>query len=198
MERKRIFITGASGTGKTTLARWISNRYSKPFISSSAKKVWPKFGIADHRDAIVKSYNSEEFCWGYQSRIFVDRQNSISLHENFVTDRSPFDNFAYMMTQGGELMSNELTQKMAEALGSLFEPGDLVLFLRFNELTELKDDSYRLFNKHAQYMADGAIDTVIRQNLIKHKDRVRVIHLTMWDWEKRLEYLKSPGIWESK
>jgi len=48
---KRIMITGASGVGKTTLASHISEQYDLPFVTSSAKAIWPRFGFKNHQEA---------------------------------------------------------------------------------------------------------------------------------------------------
>jgi len=36
----KIFLSGCSGTGKTTLANYISARFNIPFIEGSSKPLW--------------------------------------------------------------------------------------------------------------------------------------------------------------
>lgn len=182
---KRIFITGASGTGKTTLARWISINSGLPFISTSAKEVWPNFGITDHKSAITKSYQNPEFCMKYQWAVFGLRYGATRKKTAFVTDRSPFDIYAHFMLQGGELTDYDRARIFASTVGKGFKFGDLIIFLRFNGDTVLEDDNKRIMNRDTQCIVDGAINTVIEHELIIPKSKVAILEIGDWDLDKR-------------
>lgn len=188
---KRIFITGASGTGKTTLARWISINTRLPFLSTSAKEVWPSFGVKTHREVIQRSFTDMGFCMAYQYSVYELRRGLIQKKDAFVTDRSPFDNYAHYMLQGGQMENYNASRIFASQIGKSFEFGDLVIFIRFNPDTVLEDDGKRMQNRDAQYMIDGAIDTVIKHDLLIPKRKVAILELNTWDLDDRKRIVKK-------
>ena len=51
-EFKRIGFAGPSGIGKTTLAKWISEEYKIPFISSSYSDLIPETKNITHEEMV--------------------------------------------------------------------------------------------------------------------------------------------------
>lgn len=86
----RIAMTGASGTGKTTLAEWIASTYKLPFNPVGARSVAKAMGFDSPYD-VDKFGKREEF----QRRLIIEKLAWEVDHETFVTDRTPFDNLAY-------------------------------------------------------------------------------------------------------
>lgn len=94
---KRIFLSGCSGVGKTTLAKAASELLGIPYVSQSASLVWPKFGITSHADAIEKSQANQEFGYLYQKAIHENRVEGLREYEgDLITDRGVMDNLIYM------------------------------------------------------------------------------------------------------
>jgi len=192
LKYKRIFISGASGVGKTTLAKEISKVFNVPFISTSAKKLWPRYGFIDHRDAIRKSISDKQTCIKYQWDVLYDRRNSLKGEPEFVTDRSPFDNYIYFMNQGGFLFTQDQCGKYARGCRISLELGDIVIFLRFTDDIIIEDDKYRIVNWDFQKMMDGLIETVIKRNMIYHKTMgIPVFEINTWDFEKKMGQVKN-------
>lgn len=90
----RIFISGCSGVGKTTLAKAASGVLGMTYASTSASEVWPEFGIKSHQEAM----NQEpEKAIMYQRRVNDVRVNRLrSLDEDVITDRGMMDNLVYL------------------------------------------------------------------------------------------------------
>ena len=57
----KIFISGVSGVGKTTMAKQISKDYKIPFIEGSSKVLWDKYNIKSHIELIKKTYLEPQF-----------------------------------------------------------------------------------------------------------------------------------------
>src|SRR5688500_16380404 len=86
----RIYLVGAHATGKTTLARWIRDRYGIPMISEVAR------GVLAEMEAQLDSLRSNlELVDRYQLTVF-ERQLEAEAQQTgpFVSDRA-FCNLAY-------------------------------------------------------------------------------------------------------
>jgi nicotinamide riboside kinase len=86
----RIYIVGAHSTGKTTLARWIRDRYGIPMISEVARRV-----LAEMEAQLDALRSNLDLVDRYQMEVF---ERQIEAEENqpgaFVSDRA-FCNLAY-------------------------------------------------------------------------------------------------------
>ncbi len=86
----RIYLVGAHATGKTTLARWIRDRYGMPMISEVAR------GVLAEMEAQLDALRSNlDLVDRYQTEVFV-RQIEAEERQpgSFVSDRA-FCNLAY-------------------------------------------------------------------------------------------------------
>ncbi len=86
----RIYLVGAHSTGKTTLARWIRDRYRVPMISEVAR------GVLAEMEARLDSLRTDVALVNrYQREVFERQIEAESRHEGaFVSDRA-FCNLAY-------------------------------------------------------------------------------------------------------
>lgn len=86
----RIYFVGSHATGKTTLCRFVSQRYGLPMITEVARAV-----LAEMEASLDTLRTDMDLVCEYQQRVF-ERQMAIEkLHNGtFVSDRA-FDNLAY-------------------------------------------------------------------------------------------------------
>jgi len=90
MSARRIYLVGAHSTGKTTLARWIRDRYGLPMISEVARGVLAE--MEEQLDAIRSNLDVVD---RYQTMVFERQLAAEAEHEGpFVSDRA-FCNLAY-------------------------------------------------------------------------------------------------------
>jgi predicted ATPase len=94
MPSLRIAFSGASGTGKTTLANYVSERFEIPICPVGSRSVAKSMGFDNPYD-VDKAGKRAEF----QFKLFADKCNweNEHLESGFVTDRTHFDNLAYCM-----------------------------------------------------------------------------------------------------
>ncbi|HIE70962.1 MAG TPA: hypothetical protein EYP98_12750 [Planctomycetes bacterium] len=82
-EPLRIYLVGAHATGKTTLARWIRDRYHIPMIAEVARGV-----LAEMEEQLQTLRTDIDLVDRYQAAVFtrqIDAENAVD--GSFVSDR---------------------------------------------------------------------------------------------------------------
>jgi nicotinamide riboside kinase len=119
----RIYLVGSHSTGKTTLARWIRDRYGLPMISEVAR------GVLAEMEARLDQIRSDiEVVDRYQTQVF-ERQIAAEREQwgSFVSDRA-FCNLAYAAHHSTVLARLCKDPRFGEYMDSVRE--GLVIFLR--------------------------------------------------------------------
>jgi predicted ATPase len=135
----RIAIAGASGTGKTTLARAISEKYNIPINPVGARSVALEMGFDKPYD-VDKAGKRVEF----QRRLFEAKRDWELAHDEFVTDRCYIDNLTYCVLH----MATELEEGSMDHYVAAMDRYDKVFVLPRFMLQKL-DDGVR--NTSEQY-----------------------------------------------
>lgn len=119
----RIYLVGAHSTGKTTLARWVRDRYGLPMISEVARSV-----LAEMEARLDGLRSDVEAVNRYQAEVFRRQIEAEAQHGgSFVSDRA-FCNLAYAAHHAtilGELAADPMLRRYMESVQS-----GLVFFLR--------------------------------------------------------------------
>lgn len=92
----RINFTGASGVGKTTLAKWLSDKLGIPFVSASYSDLIPETRHIPHEDMI---YMNPQTIFEQDNQALNLRHKNFNLYENYVSDRSHIDSAAYIINK---------------------------------------------------------------------------------------------------
>ncbi len=98
----RIAIAGASGTGKTTLARAISEKYDLPINPVGARSVALEMGFQNPYDVDAAGKRVE-----FQKRLFESKRAWELAHDAFVTDRTYLDNLTYCSLHMAEHLEHD-------------------------------------------------------------------------------------------
>lgn len=119
----RIYLVGAHATGKTTLARYIRDRYGIPMISEVAR------GVLAEMEARLDSLRSDiGLVNHYQQQVFERQLEAESMQEgSFVSDRA-FCNLAYAGQHSTILGRIATDPRLAQYMESV--RSGLVLYLR--------------------------------------------------------------------
>lgn len=133
----KIAISGASGTGKTTLARALAEYYQIPLNPIGARDVARDMGFASPYEVDQAGKRVE-----FQERLFIAKRAwEIEHAGGFVTDRSYLDNLTYCALHMAEHVDQPMVQEFMKAMGKY----DAVLILPCAVFIQL-DDGIRITN----------------------------------------------------
>jgi len=192
----KIFISGVSGTGKTTLAKYISQRYRIPFIEGSSKVLWAKHGITKHSDIIAHSTEDPKWGLDFQTALLNYRGKSIEGFDDFVTDRSPLDSMVYFLLQNAPHLTKDVTDEYFESCKNSYPLGSRQILLELCTEDDMvfENDGMRIDNPHYQMVVNSVF------SLMAGNIPINVDIINYWNWDNRVnivEYLlkKEPILW---
>ena len=174
---KRIAFLGASGTGKTTLAKFISGKYGIPFISGSFSDLVPETRSISHEDMlewdkdvmVTSEYNLLNLRRKSYQKLFRDGEKS------FVTDRSPLDSLAYLIYKLSSKISECEIENFEGCVSNVLRDHIThIIFIPFtNEMVSnwtTEDNHKRITNNYFQWMISRIMAGVIsKYNFTQHK-----------------------------
>lgn len=175
---KRIMLAGPSGIGKTTLAKWISEKTGIEFTSGSVSDLLPDTKDVPHSEMLSKDptelYKEDYQILNLRNKLFKDK------HE-FVSDRSYLDSIAYFLyKQADKIPSCEIEHFISLAGQLLSSQCDLLIVLELHPgdlhkwVTENNDK--RITNNYFQLMISDLMDLSL--SLIGYKNMVSIDYLT--------------------
>lgn len=155
-EPLRIYLVGAHATGKTTLARWIRDRYQVPMIAEVARGV-----LAEMEERLDTLRTDIDLVDRYQAAVFtrqIDAESAVS--GSFVSDRA-FCNLAYAAHHSG-ILGQIFRDPRLEHYMSWVKRG-IVFFLR-PHLELLVDDGVRAGVEWEEVVRiDGMVKLLLEQ-----------------------------------
>lgn len=160
----RIFICGASGAGKSTLAKRLSEELNIPFVDGSSKVLWEKYGITNHLGLITKSTLDPIFGLEFQEELLRHRNQVTQGVTNFVTDRTPIDNWVYFLLQMLPYTTDDQVIHYKETCKASIRPTDFYILLKRPEDTPLEDDHMRIPNRLYQSFVSELFEGIIVGN----------------------------------
>lgn len=182
----KIALTGAGGTGKTTLATHIAEKWKIPYVGSVSRHVFKDLGILNE-DA--QKAMDDTALLALQHAIYKKRNESVTEHQAFVTDRLGLDNYVYALRRCGKAMTEDVRQEWETAMVKDLYRFDLVFYCPTG-LFKTADDGVRVTDISHQHL----IDTAIYGLLCKHAfDRMagHVYVVNMADLDRRKRYVDS-------
>jgi len=180
---KRIFITGPSGMGKTTLAEYIEEKHGIPFISTSARKLWSTYGFKDHEQAHQLSVLNPSKGFNYQLDVLNDRTEALIKSDTWVCDRSPIDNFVYFMVSIAPLITGAETKAFLSKVRALMSIGTHLIITPYSEDIQLTD--HRIKNRYYHMMTNKLMDWALWDPIIEASRIEKRLILAKWDLRER-------------
>jgi nicotinamide riboside kinase len=132
----KVYFVGAHSTGKTTCARYVSEKFSLPMITEVARAVLSEKEL--HLDSLRYDLNLVD---DYQEAIFNRQLQEEEKHTSFVSDRS-FDCLAYAAQHTRILPLLINAPELKAYLDKLRQPDSFIFFVRASKAT-LKADGVR-------------------------------------------------------
>lgn len=207
----KLAFTGASGSGKTTLVKFVEKELGLKHISGSAGDIKtipdqellqenePMLNIEGHLGVIINSaYNST---YGLQNQeILIQRRGEIiEQNEDFVTDRSPVDNFTYLVNQVGfhpeitDDMLNELYYKCLEHFSKLTH----LVYVKSVQPYDIgvENNGSRIHNWFYQQSIDAQFHFWLNSFTIKAHEKglniPKIMCIDYWDLQTRKDNVKN-------
>lgn len=196
----KVACLGPSGSGKTTMANFIAETYGIPFIPNSAGIIIPerikehlrstyRWKEAGHKEVIRLSNEFPSFGQSFQEALLAARGSLITTTPEFVIDRSPIDNVAYMLAQCAHLVDEEwVTSFISEAKNYAKE---ITHFIIFPSLApEIEDNGSRVNNKYYQRMSTAIFEHTYMEYF---KDIMinKTLMLDTWDLDVKKDRVLS-------
>lgn len=132
----KIYFVGSHCVGKTTLARYVSNKYQIPMITEVARTI-----LAEKELQLDSLRSNIEVVDQYQTDIFYRQLEEEKKYESYVSDRN-FDCLAYTAQHSRVLAKLLESEEMKRYLEILRKPSSFIFFVRPSRAT-LKADGVR-------------------------------------------------------
>jgi nicotinamide riboside kinase len=181
---KRIYFLGSHTSGKTTLARWVSQEYNLPMISEVARQVLAEYELSlDNIFADINATNKFQLDV-LNRQIQIEKASGAS----YVSDRA-FDSLAYM-AEHTSIMNTSYHSKEVQDYISYVSKG-VVFFVRPSQKL-VKDDGTRA-KSHLAWDNIVRIDGMVKLLLEVHgvpyisldsacmQERIRTIDYVLWN-----------------
>lgn len=149
----RVYMCGAHASGKSTLCRYVAEKYNLPMIPEVARMILSETELQiDALRSDIGIVNT------YQSKVFERQIEEEGRQKNFVSDRSLIDCIAYS-TQHSTLMPDMMQNvELQNYILSLQKKQTFIFFIRPSQAT-LKNDGVR---EHISWDGVIAIDAMIK------------------------------------
>ena len=167
----RINLTGPSGMGKTTLAKWISEEYNIPFVSGSYSDLIPETAKMPHKDMIAQD---ARLIFEQDVKVLNLRRISFEKFDTLVSDRSYLDSAAYFINKLSHRLPQCETEQFIETCREL-------TCIQCDKVIFIPADTYHL--THWEMEDNGKRST----NLYFHIEISQLIYWLITDlWEGEL------------
>ncbi len=166
----KVAFTGSSGSGKTTLVKYVNAEYPLPWLNGSSGELLDeidqatlkqRFGFEGgkgHAHVIKASHANPEFGYVHQNMVLNARGKLIESDQDFVTDRSPLDNWVYFLLQAGVYQNFNVSHDFMGKAIFYFSKLTHVIYVPAM-LVEVEDNNSRIANYYYQRAVDAIFNT---------------------------------------
>lgn len=177
---RRIAFTGASGTGKTTMATWLSQLLGIPFNPVGSRSVSKAMGFDSPYD-VDKAGRRAEF----QRRLVSEKRAWEIQNNEFVTDRTTLDNLAYTVFHDIGTIDAALYDQV---IGGM-ERYTHVIYCPVHVFCNPAGDPSRVLDMTYHQLYDTMIEALVQRHQVRNGQRfARLVEVGIEhrrDWLKR-------------
>lgn len=181
MSALRVAFSGASGTGKTTLAEYVAERFSLPLCPVGSRSVAKSMGFDNPYDVDNAGKRAE-----FQYKLFVDKCNweADNASTGYVTDRTHFDNLAYCMLHCHDSLNEREIDLYKQAQAMSYSH---IFLVRVSDFIELGTDVNRVAEKAYHVLFEAALLGLYQQvlNTRMHCDPA-ILGVSNLEWRKKM------------
>ena len=148
MKSLRVGFAGASGTGKSTLARIVGERFRIPVNPVGSREVAAAMGLSSPYEADEKGLRAV-----FQRRLLEEKCGWEAEHDNFSTDRTTLDNMLYAMLHDVSSVDEETISRVRVGLSRYTH----VIYCPVASFCKVGDDPARAKSAAYQEVYDAAL-----------------------------------------
>ena len=175
----RVYFVGSHSTCKTTLCRYVRDKYDLPIITEVARAV-----LAEMELNLDQLRTDLHLVGVYQKRVFARQQAAEKQHKSFVSDRA-FDNVAYAAEHS--LIAQQLLQTPEFVAYMKHVAQGIVFFLRPDRVLLTSDGVRERLDWEASVRIDGMIKLLLESYQVPYlpiqstsmQERVRAIDFVL-------------------
>ena len=177
----KVYFVGAHSTGKSTLARYVSETYKIPLLTEVARMVLSEKEL--QVDSLRDNLDTVDH---YQRSIFL-RQLEEENKAEFVADRSLIDCLSYSAEHSRILPELLAHPALINYIAKLSEPGSILFFVRPSKATLHADGVRESINWESIVKIDAQIKFLIEMwglryfqiNTDSMQERVRLVNAVL-------------------
>lgn len=175
----KVYFIGSHAVGKSTLARYVSNKYELPMISETARMI-----LSEQELQIDVLRGDLDIANKYQQQVFL-RQLKEEKEGSFVSDRSIIDVLAYS-AQHTEILSEFINSpELNDYLEKLRQSDTYIFFVRPSKAT-LKSDGVR-----EQISWDGIVAIDAHIKFLLQMWQLRYFQISMDNMQERAQMIDA-------
>ena len=154
--KPKVLITGPSGMGKTTLAKYLAERFNVPFINvGMVSNICKCHGLKTHKEVIEYSKENPNMGGQLQIELMASRSTMFFKHQasGFVTDRGPIDSLVYSELQVAQYMpegNHRFMEFMIKQATSDIRAFTHVILIPWIDGWEIENDGVRVVDPEFQ------------------------------------------------
>lgn len=210
----KIAFCGAAGTGKTTLAKWVSEEFGLPINPVGSRSVATAMGFDSPYDvdkASLDAYRSSlganddpklaakfaikyadewstETCRSeFQRRLQSEKIDWEKRNTRFVSDRTPFDDLAYSAIHCPKIVNDEFVASAFRAS----EQYDVIFHLRLHDFWSHADDPSRVDDIQYHTIFEWMLNGIIRDYESKQVFESKVFTIKKGDLNTRKDTIRE-------
>jgi predicted ATPase len=159
----KVYFSGAHSSGKTTCARYVSEKYNLPLLPEVARVV-----LSERELQLDTLRYDIDLVDEYQAQVFYRQTVEEAKYDAFVSDRSVIDALAYS-AEHARIFSQLLHgAEMKGALPILRDPASIVFFVRPSKATLKQDGVREAINWQSVISIDAQIKLLYEMHNIRY------------------------------
>ena len=176
----RIYFSGAHGSGKSTLTRYVSEKYDIHMIPEIARMV-----LSENEYQIDSLRSNIKLVNDYQSKVFYRLLLEEKNRKSFVSDRSAIDSLAYSASHTQILPQLLKSPELQEYLSILRASDSFIFLVKPSKVTMQADGVREIINW------DGAVAIDAQIRLFYEMFDLRYFQINTESMQERVKLINS-------
>ena len=179
-----VLLTGAGGTGKTTLAEAISKQHGLPLVKSISREVMAKHGIAREDDQLKMT---DQARWEMQVDIQNAYWDSVKDLDNYVADRTALDHLCYVLMKSWQKLDIDLMEELEDRVFDQFSAATLIIHTPTGIFVPPPDEGPGA--RTSDPVQREFFDRICKGYLMKHRSHINWFTMTPSDQATRMKHV---------